>query len=171
MNATTTLNPATPKQIAFLKKLAAERPMWRNVENMHDDVIERLDKKSISAMIDLALAIPKEATTTKPASIASEGMYRNPDTGAIYKVQRAVHGSGRNYAKELLELPVRDGKKTHEFVIARGMVYKLKPEWKMTLEEAKVWGALYGSCCVCGRTLTCEDSIELGIGPVCATKF
>lgn len=174
MNATTTTNPATPKQIAFLKKLAAERPMWRDVENMHDDVIERLDKKSISAMIDVALSVPKE-TLHKPKregdTVAEEGMYRDPSTGEIYKVQRAVHGSGRNYAKRLAEFVGGDGQKVWSFVIAKGMVFKLKPEWKMTLAEAKEWGALYGTCCVCGRLLTNEESIEAGIGPVCAGKF
>lgn len=29
---------------------------------------------------------------------------------------------------------------------------------------------LYGVCCRCGRTLTDENSISEGIGPICATK-
>jgi hypothetical protein len=176
MNITTT--PATAKQIAFLKKLAAERPMWRDVENMHDDVIERLDKKSCSAMIDAAMAIPKE-TIHKPKhagdTAADEGMYRDPSTGEIYKVQLAVHGSGRPYAKRLVKIAgwtfETHGKKSHEFEYVHGLVYKLPPEWKMTLDEAKAWGALYGSCCVCGALLTDEKSIAAGIGPVCAKKF
>jgi hypothetical protein len=41
----------------------------------------------------------------------------------------------------------------------------------MTLDQAKAFGALYGACCNCGKTLTDERSIEAGIGPVCARKF
>ena len=39
------------------------------------------------------------------------------------------------------------------------------------VEAAKRIGLLTGSCCVCGRTLTNEDSIAGGIGPICAGKF
>jgi hypothetical protein len=42
---------------------------------------------------------------------------------------------------------------------------------KMSIEEAKKFGALYGTCINCGRTLTDEKSIEAGIGPVCAKAF
>lgn len=89
----------------------------------------------------------------------TEGMYVHD--GRIYKVQHAVHGSGRLYAKELTE---------SGFEFAKGMVYKLSPEEKMTLEQAAEYGRLYGVCCVCGATLTDEDSIAAGIGPVCAGK-
>jgi hypothetical protein len=86
----------------------------------------------------------------------------------VFKVQKAVHGSGHLYAKEL----VPDG---HEgdwhFVYAPGAIRTLFAEDKMTLEEAKEFGVLYGTCCVCGRTLTDEKSIAAGIGPICAKKF
>lgn len=39
------------------------------------------------------------------------------------------------------------------------------------LEAVKEIGMLTGNCCVCGRTLTAEDSINEGIGPICAGKF
>jgi hypothetical protein len=50
------------------------------------------------------------------------------------------------------------------------MVYKLTSADRMTLEDAKEFGALYGTCCVCGRLLTNEVSIEAGIGPVCGKR-
>jgi len=104
----------------------------------------------------------------------TEGMYVHD--GEIYKVQRAVHGSGRLYAKVLVvhdqnfdfQHGMTGGNATFEF--AKGMVYKLKPEEKMTLEQAAEYGRLYGVCCVCGATLTDEDSIAAGIGPICASK-
>jgi Family of unknown function (DUF6011) len=39
------------------------------------------------------------------------------------------------------------------------------------VEAAKRIGLLTGTCCVCGRSLTNEGSIEAGIGPICAGKF
>lgn len=107
----------------------------------------------------------QEATVPAPRpEPATEGMYRLGST--IYKVQIAVHGSGKPYAKML----VQDGDRW-SFVFAPGAVHKLDSSHRLTLEQAKEFGALYGTCCVCGRTLTNEESIEAGIGPVCASKF
>jgi len=39
------------------------------------------------------------------------------------------------------------------------------------LEAAKAYGQKTGSCSCCGRELTNHDSIELGIGPICADKW
>ena len=102
----------------------------------------------------------------KPKSpvVTEDGMYRVPDGsvfGAVYKVQKAVHGSGRLYAKKLHGT---------RFEYDPGAVFKIKPEHKMTLDEAKTFGKLYGVCCVCARTLTDEGSIAEGIGPICAGK-
>lgn len=96
---------------------------------------------------------------------AEEGMYKKD--GVIYKVQVAHHGSGKPYAKLLRQDP--SGK--WMFIYAPGMVRELGPEHKLTLEQAKEFGALYGTCCVCGRVLTNEESIAVGIGPVCAGKL
>jgi hypothetical protein len=39
------------------------------------------------------------------------------------------------------------------------------------LGEAKRYGKLSGTCCVCSRMLTDPASIDAGIGPICASKF
>ncbi len=36
---------------------------------------------------------------------------------------------------------------------------------------AKAYGKRYGSCSVCGRELTDGNSIDAGIGPICASKY
>lgn len=103
-----------------------------------------------------------------------DGMYQLPD-GRIVKVQYAVHGSGKPYAKLLVKLDepvIKRGKQvTWGFEYAPGLVRECTPERKMSLEDAKAWGALYGACCNCGATLTDETSIEAGIGPICSGRF
>lgn len=81
----------------------------------------------------------------------------------IFKVQKAVHGSGNLYGKELVNGRFEYFKGARRLLLAEGR--------RMTLEEAKAYGALYGTCCVCGRTLTNETSIEAGIDPVCAGRL
>jgi hypothetical protein len=167
-------NTASEKQVNFIEKLIGQlnddtRPA---MQAFYEGVVERgeLTGKSASGMIDGLLkqvnSQPKQATPPRPAADeVTEGMYRKD--GEIYKVQRAIHGSGQLYAKKLV------GSKNAGwgFEYAAGAIRKLTTADKMTLEEAKEWGALYGTCCVCGRTLTDENSIAEGIGPICASKF
>jgi hypothetical protein len=105
--------------------------------------------------------------------VTEDGMYRDPN-GTIFKVQVAVHGSGHLYAKQMVELdtPVemKRGTRTHEFVYVSGAIRTLTAGMRMTLAEAKEFGALYGTCCRCGLLLTDEGSIAAGIGPICANK-
>ena len=104
----------------------------------------------------------RETRKTKPAE---EGFYFK--NGEVYKVQLAVHGSGKPYAKRL----VVTEDKTGHWMMSPGTVFHLSPEDKLTAEKAKELGHLYGVCMICGRTLTNEDSIEAGIGPVCAKRM
>ena len=111
------------------------------------------------------------ASPTRPVAAPQQpvepGMYQTPD-GSIFKVQLAVHGSGRPYARRLV---VDEDSKTGEFVYETGAIHRLRPEHRMSLEAAKAFGALYGMCCVCGATLTDSRSIAAGIGPVCSGRL
>lgn len=140
-------------------------------------------------VLNCAVAAARRAAKPKPAAkgqkadtserITEDGMYRTAD-GTIFKVQKAVAlGNGSLYAKRLVVL--RDAERDENgtivvpaevrFEYAKGAVYRLRPEDKMTLDEAKAFGALYGTCCNCGRMLTNEESIAAGIGPICAKGF
>ena len=173
----------TEKQLRYTESLLAARSLT------YGPGLDTLDKRSISDVIrdltsgDWRLLEPgiyiKDATAEDlkadfdPDSLES-GIYLYKNE--IYKVQIAVHGSGHNYAKRLRldSTPDSDagmGEPVGYFVHAPGMVRKLRPEHKMSLEQAKEFGALYGICCQCGRTLTDETSIANGIGPVCGAKF
>lgn len=146
---------ASAAQLGFLRTLAEEQG---------EEVRTSYTKQEASDEITRMLEAREEAKKTAVRTPATEGMYKKD--GEIYKVQIAVHGSGRPYAKKLVEV---DGE--WEFVRAPGMVNRLTSANKMTLEEAKEFGKLYGTCCVCGRTLTKEESIAEGIGPVCSGKM
>lgn len=103
-----------------------------------------------------------------------EGMFVDPD-GTIYKVQVAHHGSGQLYAKQLIKLDepkiVRGKEVGYGFVYVPGAIRRLRPEWKMTRDEAAAWGKLYGYCVRCGTILTLEESQDRGLGRVCYGKM
>lgn len=91
---------------------------------------------------------------------ATEGIYLN--NLGVFKIQETQ--AGYLFAKKLNET-------TGKFEGAPGAVNKIQPQTKMSLEAAKHYGKLYGMCMVCGRILTDETSISLGIGPICLEKF
>lgn len=112
------------------------------------------------------------------ARVTEDGMYRTP-TGIIFKVQQAKQGSGHLYAKRLvIDTPAETndyGKVTApakgHFEYDRGAIGRLRPEWKMSVDDAKGFGKLYGMCCVCAADLTDDQSIAEGIGPVCGKRM
>jgi len=50
------------------------------------------------------------------------------------------------------------------------MIAQLQSVEERGLEAVREIGLLTGNCCICGRTLTAEESISEGIGPICAGK-
>lgn len=156
---------ATEAQINLIKKLVGEKdttaiqPILDVCRDTATNRPQEFTKENASALINLLLEQP-----FKSAEVP-EGMHKFG--GVIFKVQVAVHGSGRKYAKALQE----DGNGGWAFEFVSGAINNLSQETLLSLEEAKEFGALYGTCCVCGRTLTNEESIAAGIGPICAEKF
>src|SRR5690554_3742006 len=166
----------SPKQRALIEKLTNElRGLDADLAEAAGEYTAHMDihnlwtpgrEGNISRWIDRLIAKVSELRKAQPAVGIEDGMYVLD--GTIYKVQHAVHGSGNQYAKRLVPPAQEGGRATFEY--APGVVRKLRPEHRMTMEQAKEFGALYGTCCQCGRDLTNEDSTEAGIGPICGSK-
>lgn len=180
-SALVSLRPATEKQIAFIKRLVAERVVVPGTDLAgHLDLARHLAVEKVftthgaSKLIDALLAAPKKSdvdTQKADETEPEDGIYILDDasTPDIFKVYKMVHGSGRQGLKRLIV--DRQDRKGH-FEYEGLALYKLpKQARKMTLEEAKAFGAIYGFCVRCGRTLTDETSIANGIGPICAEQM
>jgi len=89
---------------------------------------------------------------------------------AVYKIQKAHHGSGTLYAKRLADVDC-DGRLIWEYCGRQIFPVISERGTKMTIEQAAEFGQLYGRCARCGRILTNELSIERAIGPVCYAKL
>lgn len=117
--------------------------------------------------------INQEPNTTEPEA----GMYRTPD-GTILRCYL-----GQKSGRMLVKRVVKDG----EFDMQHGQHAEYRYEYvgaangkaarvmasatRMTLDEAKHWGKMTGHCCVCARRLDVPESVEAGIGPVCAGRI
>lgn len=185
---------ATEKMERYVRNLAREREMTPETAA---DALKRIGDGRLTfdyarKFIDNYKDTPRRADRreTAPTAMKQDGMYRNPDTGEIYKVQwNKAQGDGRRlYAKRLVLSGVPKGEDSERHNITPGtplldgtakvtFTYAgscsrvgLRPEMRMTADEAREFGALYGTCVRCGRTLTLEESIERSMGSVCASR-
>lgn len=99
---------------------------------------------------------PRAAQAAPAGTLAEEGVYRRQ--GRIYRV---ITKGGRRFAEEYVR---------GAYCYAKGMVYRLQPADRMTLEECQAWGRQEVRCIRCGTPLEKAESRAAGIGPVCATK-
>lgn len=161
-------NTISEKQEDYLRSLLARK----NPEADADALVKALNdadnpRAAASVTID-ALKQAPDAPKSAEAEL-EDGIYLVD--GTVYKVYHTKHGANQQVAKELvIDGPANLDRASFEYRGKRPL-RKIKPEHRMTLEQAKEFGAVYGVCCECSTTLTREESIEAGIGPVCARKF
>jgi hypothetical protein len=177
--------PITDGQARFLRNLIAQKLAPASELTVallaKVDLLTKIEaKRHLDDLQQLPDYVAPVAAGEKPArrnapEVEADGMYRNPATGEIFKVQIAHHGSGKLYAKKLVKLDepttVRGQEAHYAFEMARGAIMTIKPEWRLTREDAKEFGDLYGCCMRCGTVLTDEKSIERGMGPTCYDKM
>lgn len=160
---------------------------------------KKILKSDISKFIDLLKSCPRTERMSKPVGAVDlrstmammsanqhlvDGMYRGPQpNNHIYKVYHTVHGANQQVAKRLVikDGPLHISSQLDEYKVTDHVTVSfkyegkaplrfLKPHMRLSIQEAMEFGKLYGMCVVCGRTLTNELSIELGIGPVCGER-
>lgn len=156
-----TQSPATEAQINFLLKLLAEKieDPAKSLDAIKWVNEHRMSKATASAKINEYVAMPSVREAFSSTQELDEGMYKVGDD--IFKVYR-TRERDILVTKQLVEGSFEyTGKKPLSFITA---------EHRMTLDEAKAYGQVTGTCCVCGRKLTNEASIADGIGPVCSGK-
>lgn len=172
--------PITEPQAKFLRSLLMEKAQMKGMDlaaatESLDRWIPKLSKVEASTQIDKALranaALREEINVAKAKQAVADvqaddidGFWELPGE-RICKVQIAVHGSGNPYAKLL-------NPETGKFNFAPGLITEVRTHGtRLSLDRAKELGKLYGVCIRCGRTLTDEESITAGIGPICAGKW
>jgi len=152
----------TDAQLRFFSSLLTQlRELGQNevADALENDWNKVTSFKVYSQMLDGTKTMVQKLKSAQPQKVQTEeGMYLTE--GNVYKVKRSQ--AGHLYAMLLTD---------EGFIFQRGAIRNIKPEHRMTLEEAKKYGQQTGTCCQCGRELTNENSIREGIGPICAGKF
>lgn len=169
---------ASDKQVKYVMDLLSDHE-WPDVLDEGD--VRNMERRQVSKLIDQLKRSPKRTKTFREMAELEAGLYKLMD-GTIVRVYLGQK-SGRMLAKQLVFVGTMG---SSEEDIAKG----LPPTWeqwsyvylglaskhvagdyrKLSLEEAKEWGATTRSCCRCARRLDVPESVDAGIGPVCANK-
>jgi len=172
-----TLASANPRIVARgLLKLAKDESYDAETRALFDEAANRIIAREAEQVarqqaIRGAAAGEQQSTRGPRERVTEDGMYARTVDGerVFYKVQIAKQSSGRLYAKVLVQDEYAASGWSFEY--RKGAIYDLTPADKLSLEEAKQFGQLYGVCCVCAAELTDEQSIAEGIGPVCGKRW
>lgn len=166
-NRTTILSgpPATEKQVAFVRRL---------VEQKGADApdYDALTKSQASAMIDDLLkrrddqATPKQAPANDAVPAGHYAVTGDDGTTDFYRVDRPTKGKWAGWT--FVKLQVSDDYRRVPQANTAAVLKKIEDAGPR--EAAIRYGHELGKCAVCNRTLTNNDSIEAGIGPVCASN-
>lgn len=150
--------PATESQIAKIHEVLDEKYTPEQAAEHHEWMNTHIiSKAAASAALKRLFAMPN-------VNELDEGMYRvGDDIFKVYFTRGDEHRDPQLVTKTLTE----DG---FEYTGKKPLRH-IKPEHRMTLDEAKAYGKVTGTCCQCGRKLTNETSIAEGIGPRCAGKI
>ena len=154
----------TERQLGAVRSMMLKVEATRTQRAAQRDVV--VDLTPIKAMFDKAASAPlsRGATGRKPPRYLAAGLAisRAPDHG---------RNPGALYVKRL-----SDEEYLGKII---GTTFQGKPEAMPALlaiakdprGEAVKFGKEFTRCSCCGRDLTDPESIEAGIGPVCATKW
>lgn len=168
----TIARPATQKQYDFIKRLVAERDISAVAERVDNDrawaVAGQFSTADASALIDILLAQPRKEAQAEEVIVRSEpeaGIYRSGDhLVRVYLGQQ----SGRMLVKE-----VQIDEWNAVGYAYLGVATKVLDESyvRLSVDEVGSLGITTGHCLVCGRRLDDPESVDRGIGPVCASNY
>lgn len=158
----------TEKQLAAVQRFMAE-DQRRDAERAAKAAVAPVKALSVGAIMDAlrgsglkraALRFADWTYSLAPESGANAGHIYVKAADGEYLGKIGPDGNFRTVRECSLE--------TKEAVIAHIATMQTADEVR---EAAILSGKETGTCCCCGRELTNPESIEAGIGPVCATKW
>lgn len=178
------MNTMTQKQIDFINVLTAEKDLSLESDGVEGSPSTRstvarvvLDMlrtaytegtataKAASAAIDLLLKAPRVTAPEETADIEA-GVYVSEESGFHIRVYFGQE-SGRMLAKQV---SFNEGTVSYAYLGAASK-HVTADYRRCTLEEVGLLGQFSGTCAHCGRRLDDPESVDRGIGPVCAEKY
>jgi hypothetical protein len=175
--------PMSRPQHSFITKLLADRTP--DLDTADGLVFERymdfLDGSKFIAMSEASLLIDWLKTQPKKSSpqVNTAGQALEPGVYVLgdHIVKLQMNKAGTNaYTSRWVDitgerLNENDAHVKGEWQYEPGLKGQLRPEHRMTYEQAKMFTLRYRQCVKCGRKLKAAQSVEEGIGSTCKKYF
>jgi hypothetical protein len=137
---------------------------------------QRLDRWRAMSLIDALKAQPLRAAVLEAdPSVVGPGVYLRNGELFVVKLNRQ---RTRVFARRVVEITGsarrvnEDGDRVRvDLVYAPGVVQRLRPADRLSLEAARPFLVRYSNCMVCGTALRDAVSVLDSIGPVCRRMF
>lgn len=162
---------ASQPQFDLIKRLLAERTLDAELQNRVDVAREAATKGHLSMtrcsmLIDALMAAPKTVVTHGWAA----GVYE--DTGGnLFRVYFGQQSS-RMLVQQIIAEHDTMGDMDVSYVYLGTATSKLpRDAVRLPLERVGRLGIASGQCLICGRRLDVPESVDRGIGPVCAERY
>jgi len=184
VRAALTRRGVTERQLDLVAQLARERvvaELGSTPDDREAELYRRLDdvrptRVELSRWIDDYLRRPR--VESLPERVVdpnlTPGVYRVDDVVLVVKYGRQ---RSRLYAKRLVDgsragrLVESGDARPIEFEYAPSAIFDVRPEHRMSLDDAASLCVRYGRCVYCNRALRAAKSVRAAIGPVCAKMF
>jgi hypothetical protein len=109
-----------------------------------------------------------EAAKLEADKVTEPGLYRYATLGATPVIYRVKWNMTKTRLYGEVVVPPTEPHGTVQFLYNGKAMSFLRASDKLTWNEAREFGAAYGSCVACGRTLSDDRSLVQGYGPKCA---
>ena len=166
-------HPASPEQVNSIARNRGRKILDSGLTDLlaaWDYAVEQgtPSKGEASTILDALFAAPWLPRTPvvdhagSTLKLQARQVYRAAD-GRVIRIQKSRE-TGSLYGKAL-------DQETGAWDYLPGVQGHLSGARLLTLDEAIAISAAIGQCVRCSRTLTAAESIERGIGPICAQAF
>lgn len=123
------------------------------------DLLAKFDAGRVSeAQLNYIDGLAKKATAPK----IEPGLYMVDD-----RIVRVYLNQNRRLSTQVLQVYGDHG----SFSYAPGWLAKVRPEHRLTEEQARAFGKQHGFCCACALSLNDSRSVAVGYGPKCAKRY
>lgn len=157
---------ASQRQVDFMLNLEVQK---LSPEQRHDyAALEAMKKVAATARISHLLSLPRlvAAPEEQPMPDVPAGRYAVGEPARFYRVDRPTEGRWAGY----VFVKVQASDELHP--VPKHMRNSVLADIAKDPQAAMLrYGKEIGKCGHCGRTLTNDDSIQRGIGPICAARM
>lgn len=160
-------NPITDKQRALIERLLTERETAGTAYAGWTPNWSRATKSTASTVIEFLLALPRKA---QPEIAEPEAGVYSSESAGLFRVYLGQQ-SGKMLAKAITFGRGEDAAEvSYEYVGAAARVLPADAR-RLSIEEVGAFGKAWDHCLICGRRLDDPESVDQGIGPICAKRY